>query len=200
MNININDFRVPPKTGVKLDECPTRVEPLYQSKREYKKLLRAQIARLTEHQQLHCADDRANRKQGYLMGIFTRLYAERESVFVQGNGQFDLQVITESRRQKYLEALCGGYSIKGSKQEVIAKLHYENGNASDKYAIRIVVNGGTVGYLLPDKAHLYRRKIEKAGQDGIIVSCKARIVGGKKVWLFKKTKFHVWIDLPIEKL
>lgn len=134
------------------------------------------------------------------MGIFTKLYAERESVFVQGNGQYDLETVSESHLQKYLEALCGGYSIKGSKQEVVTKLHYENGNPSDKYAIRVVVNGGTVGYLLSEKARLYRKKIEKAGQDGIIVSCKARIVGGKKAWLFKKTKFHVWIDLPIEKL
>lgn len=58
MNINIKDFRVPPKGGVKLDEWPTRVEPLYQSKHEYKKLLKAQIAELSEQQQLHYADDR----------------------------------------------------------------------------------------------------------------------------------------------
>jgi len=134
------------------------------------------------------------------MGIFTKLYAERESVFVPGSGQYDLEAIGESRRQKYLEALCGGHSRKGSKQEVLAKLHYENGNPSDKNAIRVVVNGGTVGYLSPENASLYRKKIEKAGQDGIIVSCKARILGGNKVRLFKKTKFHVWIDLPIEKL
>ncbi len=134
------------------------------------------------------------------MGIFTKLYTEQESVFVQGNGQYELEVISEPRRQQYLEALCGGYSIKGSKQEVMAKLHYENCNPSDKYSIRVVVNGGTVGYLLPDEARSYRKKIEKAGQDGIIVSCKARIVGGKKAWLSKKTDFKVWIDLPIEKL
>ena len=82
----------------------------------------------------------------------------------------------------------------------MAKLHYEKGNPSDKYEISVVVICGTVGYLLPDKARLYRKKIEKAGQDGIIVSCKARIVGGKKAWLIKKTNFNVWIDLPIEKL
>ncbi len=58
MNINIKDFRVPPNGGVKLDAWPTRVEPLYQSKREYKKLLKAQIAELREQQQLHYADDR----------------------------------------------------------------------------------------------------------------------------------------------
>ena len=92
------------------------------------------------------------------MGIFTKLYAERESVFVPGSGQYDLEAIGESRRQKYLEALCGGHSRKGSKQEVLAKLHYENGNPSDKNAIRVVVNGGTVGYLPPENASLYRKK------------------------------------------
>lgn len=134
------------------------------------------------------------------MRVFTKLYAESEPVFVEGSGQYDLDVIGESRRQKYLEVLCGGYSIKGSKQEVVAKLHYENCNPSDKNAIRVVVNGGTVGYLSPENSSLYRKKIEKAGQDGIIVSCKARILGGKNVWLFKKTKFNVWIDLSIEKM
>jgi len=58
MKINIKDFRVPPDGGVKLDEWPTRVEPLYQSKHEYKKLLKTQIAELSEQQQLHYADDR----------------------------------------------------------------------------------------------------------------------------------------------
>ncbi len=58
MNINIKDFRVPLKSGVKLDDWPTRVEPIYQSKHEYKKLLKAQIAELSEQQQLHYADDR----------------------------------------------------------------------------------------------------------------------------------------------
>jgi hypothetical protein len=43
---------------------------------------------------------------GYLMGIFTKLYAERESVFVQGSGQYDLEAISESRRQKNLEMYC----------------------------------------------------------------------------------------------
>ena len=58
MNIDIKDFRVPPKGGVKLNEWPTRVESLYQSKHEYKKLLKTQIAELSEQQQLHYADDR----------------------------------------------------------------------------------------------------------------------------------------------
>ena len=58
MKINIKDFRVPANGTVKLDEWSTRVEPLYQSKKDYRKLLRAQIDDLSEMQQLHYADDR----------------------------------------------------------------------------------------------------------------------------------------------
>lgn len=58
MNINIKNFSVSVKGGLKLDDWPTRVEPIYQSKHEYKKLLKAQIAELSEQQQLHYANDR----------------------------------------------------------------------------------------------------------------------------------------------
>ena len=58
MKIDIKDFCVPAKANIRLDEWPTRVEPLYQSKKEYKKLLKAQIAELSDQQRLHYADDR----------------------------------------------------------------------------------------------------------------------------------------------
>ena len=58
MKIDINDFRVPVDKKVELDSWPTRVEPVYQSKKQYKKLLEAQIDALREQQQLQYADDR----------------------------------------------------------------------------------------------------------------------------------------------
>jgi hypothetical protein len=134
------------------------------------------------------------------MGVFTELYPEQEPVFIEGDGHYKLKLIAEPYCQNYLKSLCGGYSVKGVKQEVLAKLHYENGNPNDKNAIRVVVNGGTVGYLLPKHARLYRKRIEKTGQEDIIVSCKARILGGKRTWFFKKSDFSIWIDLPIKKL
>jgi hypothetical protein len=82
----------------------------------------------------------------------------------------------------------------------VAELHYDNSNPNDKNAIRVVVNGGAVGYLPPKHARLYRKRIEKTGYEGIIVSCKARILGGKRTWFFKKSDFNIWIDLSIKKL
>ena len=134
------------------------------------------------------------------MVIPTELYAEKEPDFVEGDGQYNLDVVRVSHCQKRLKSLCGGYSIKGSHREVVAKLHYENGNPDDSNAIRVVVNGGAVGYLSPEKASLYRKAIEAAGKEGIVVSCKARIAAGRRIWFFKKPEFGVWLDLPIEKL
>lgn len=134
------------------------------------------------------------------MLIPTELYAEKEPDFVAGDGHYDLDVVGLSHCQKRLKSLCGGYSIKGSHHEVVAKLHYENGNTDDSNAIRVVVNGGTIGYLSHENAKLYRKAIETAGKEGIVVSCKARIAAGRRIWFFKKPDFGVWLDLPIEKL
>ena len=58
MKIDIKNYRVPAAAKVNLDKWSTQVEPFYQSKKEYKKLLEAQVAELSEQQQLHYADDR----------------------------------------------------------------------------------------------------------------------------------------------
>lgn len=58
MNINIKDFRVAVVGQVKLDEWPTRIEPVYKSKKDYKVLLQQQIDALSQQQQLQYADDR----------------------------------------------------------------------------------------------------------------------------------------------
>ena len=58
MNIDINDFRVAENGKLELNKWPTSVEPVYQSKKEYKKLLEAQVDALREQQELQYADDR----------------------------------------------------------------------------------------------------------------------------------------------
>lgn len=56
MNIDIKKFQA--KGAIKLDKWATRVEPLYQSKKEYKKLRNEQLEQLRAKQQLHYAFDR----------------------------------------------------------------------------------------------------------------------------------------------
>jgi len=134
------------------------------------------------------------------MGIFSEFFAEIEDVFIEGDGHYDLEVVGESHYQRHLNLLSGRYSKKGGDRELIAKLHYENTNPNDKMAIRVVINGGAVGYLSRKDARLARKRMEKVGLEGLIISCNAEIVGGKRVGFFKKTDFAVWLDLPIKKL
>ena len=134
------------------------------------------------------------------MGIYSVFVAETEDVFIDGDGQYDLRVVEESHYQRHLNVLSGRYSKKGGDRELRAKLHYENTNPYDKKAIRVVIDGGTVGYLSREDARLFRESIEKVRPEGLIISCDAEIIGGKRVGIFKKTDFGVLLDLPIKKL
>ena len=58
MKIDTKDFRVEPGSKVKLDKWPTLVKPLYDSKKEYRSLLDAQVAALSAQQEIHYADNR----------------------------------------------------------------------------------------------------------------------------------------------
>jgi hypothetical protein len=131
------------------------------------------------------------------MGLISKIFKGKEAVFVKGDGGFDLEIVGESNYTKNLKNLCGGYSKDGSHINEKAVLHYENNNAYDKQAIRVDINGKTVGYLTPEDARLYRKKIRKIGHEGITVLCNAVIVGGKKLGLMNKTAFSVWLDFPI---
>lgn len=58
MKINSNDFRVRQGDEVDLHKWPTRVEPAYKSKEQYRKLLEEHVARLSSLQQLLYASNR----------------------------------------------------------------------------------------------------------------------------------------------
>lgn len=58
MNINVKDFRVPEGEKVKLDKWPTRVEPVYKSKKKYHKILEEHVEKLSSLQRLHYASNR----------------------------------------------------------------------------------------------------------------------------------------------
>ncbi|MCA6128575.1 ADP-polyphosphate phosphotransferase [Thalassolituus oleivorans] len=57
MNIKTSEFKVPEGIAVDLSKLPTQVEPVYQSKKEYKELLAEQVAALSAQQQLQYADN-----------------------------------------------------------------------------------------------------------------------------------------------
>lgn len=58
MKIDTTDFRVPEGTTVDLNKRPTKVKPLWKSKKEYHHLLKSHVEELSELQRLHYASDR----------------------------------------------------------------------------------------------------------------------------------------------
>ena len=52
MKIETKDFQVPEGHKVNLDKWPTRVEPVYESKADYKKLLKHAVAELSQQQRM----------------------------------------------------------------------------------------------------------------------------------------------------
>ena len=56
--IDVDAFRVPAGKRVDLGDSPTRVEPLYESKKQYKKLLKQGVKELRALQRLHYASNR----------------------------------------------------------------------------------------------------------------------------------------------
>jgi len=58
MKINAKDFRVRPGKRFELKDWPTRVQPFFQSKKQYQKLLKDHVETLSSLQQLHFASDR----------------------------------------------------------------------------------------------------------------------------------------------
>ena len=58
MKIEIKNFRVTEGDQVDLETWPTNVNPVYKSKKEYKKLLKDQVEELSSQQRLHYASNR----------------------------------------------------------------------------------------------------------------------------------------------
>jgi len=58
MNVRSTDFRVEEGDQVKLDKWPTAVEPIYESKKQYQKLLKKHVEELSSLQQLLHASSR----------------------------------------------------------------------------------------------------------------------------------------------
>ena len=58
MKIDCKDFRVREGDNVDLEKWPTKVDPVYKSKDQYKTLLEEQVAKLSAMQRLHHASNR----------------------------------------------------------------------------------------------------------------------------------------------
>ena len=137
------------------------------------------------------------------MGFFARLFGSPSSApspepsgFLKGPGTFQLPIVGESHYQDELEAICGGRTEEGEDLLTEALLVLEDSNPYGPEAVRVDIDGRTVGHLSRENACEYRRRLVEAGHPRLRARCRARIRGGWDRGADDRGHFGVWIDLP----
>jgi len=87
---------------------------------------------------------------------------------------YPTHVVGESHYQSALEMICGGKQEygRGTWTDEVQLIPYDD-NPYDKNAVRVDIDGNTVGHLKRADAVLYRQKYGKS-----VLPCEAIIVGG----------------------
>jgi hypothetical protein len=118
-------------------------------------------------------------------------------IVLSGKGDFSFEIVGESHYQDNLERICGVRTIEGEDKIVQATLVHDDDNQYDNKAIRVDIDGNTVGYLSRGDARAYREMLEKRGLQGITTICSAKIVGGWDRGRRDKGHYGVKLDLSI---
>lgn len=114
---------------------------------------------------------------------------------LEGSGDFDFDIVGESKYQQNLLAIAGPKTEDGCEIEREATLHREPGNPHDANAIRVDIHGKTVGYIPRGDAAAIAPIMDKRGI--AIVRVDALVIGG---WSRKGSEgsFGVKLDMPFE--
>jgi hypothetical protein len=113
---------------------------------------------------------------------------------LQGTGTYEFSVLGVARYQAVLQKLCDAGQV--NPKIVEALLVPEENNARDKNAIRVELGGRTVGYLPPELAEAYRRRLAESGYPGARSTCKAKIIVRMHSSIPGNTDYAVRLDLP----
>ncbi len=102
--------------------------------------------------------------------------ALREAGFLIGDQQVD--VLEEAHYQAALERLAGGRSRSGAMKQVVALLTREPDHPHDENAVRVDVDGETVGYIEKWNAKSIQPLLQRLEQEGRPAWVRGTIVGG----------------------
>jgi hypothetical protein len=139
------------------------------------------------------------------MGLFTNFFSpkvpqkesDKTEVFALIGGlKFQLRITGEEYYQHSLEAICGPHRRAGVNRLETAWLILGDKNNRNQHAVRVEIHGRTVGYLTPQAAISYRRKLFERNTPTAVGRCQAMIKGG---WISsdgRKGPFEVWLDTP----
>lgn len=132
------------------------------------------------------------------MGLFSWLFGQKQERYVtlEGDGDYDLQIVGESFYQDALDRICGGKTEDGHEFYCEAVLVREPSNPHDKNAIAVYINDLKVGHINRAQAKPLTRIFRDQGLAGGIA--KAVIVGG---WAGRRNQsdghYGVRLDIPV---
>jgi len=97
---------------------------------------------------------------------------------VDGEGDYDFDVVGEGYYQEALEQICGGRCEDGHELETEAVLVCEDSNPHDDQAVAVAIDGRKVAHLSREDARRFRETLASKGLVGRPVIVPALIVGG----------------------
>lgn len=110
-------------------------------------------------------------------------------------GEYDFDVVGESNYQNVLSALSDTASPNDEKTG-LAILVPEDTNPFDNKAVKVTVQGLTIGYLSKEDARSYRRRLATKKLGMVPASCGVLITGGHM--LKDETRAHFGAQLDIK--
>lgn len=112
-------------------------------------------------------------------------------------GEYEFEVVGESHYQHTIRQLAGDHDEYGAQTECIAALIPENTNPYDNKAVRVDINGMTVGYLNKFDARSFRRRLGTKKLTGQTTTCGALIKGGFTMKDGQIAHYGVALDLKL---
>lgn len=132
----------------------------------------------------------------WLVGVDQDAFDNHGRPHFGGDGTFRINAVGESNYQADLELIAGGREYDGASLETVATLVPESENPHDPNAVRVDIDGRTVGYLSRRDAVEFRNELANAGYGDAITTCAAMICGGWDRGGDDRGYFGVRLDLP----
>lgn len=110
-------------------------------------------------------------------------------------GEFDFNIVGESHYQRNIAAIAGEHGPDGPDVITTAHLIPESDNAYDNNAVRVDIEGRTVGYMSRDDAKSFRGRLRRNKMSNKPTTCKATIMGGHLMVNGEKASYGILLDI-----
>lgn len=117
--------------------------------------------------------------------------------WADGGGQFDVEVLGESRYRDTIRRLAGEHGDGKADARHTALLLPDDANPYEDKAVAVFLSGEMVGYLAPKDALAFRQRLARQEIAGQLTSCDAAVRGGA-LWEGKRLAYAVWLDIDLK--